>query len=679
MESIVGQANFRLQSSALPVHFFTIVLNGMPFIQHHIEQFRFLPFRWHWHIIEGVAELALDTGWSLANGGQIPQTCHQDGCSIDGTSAYLDLLAAEYPEQVTVYRKPSDCFWQGKLEMVNAPLHNITEPCLLWQIDADEFWTYLQLVEGWHLFEKERQRSAAYYWCHFFVGPRLVVSSRNCYSQLGGQEWLRTWRYQPGDRWLAHEPPRLCRYAADGVMQDVAALYPFSNDETEAHGLVFQHYAYTTIEQVRFKEHYYGYTGAGFRWIQLQKETCLPNYLKYFLPWVQDQTTVDTAVAQQITPIPLPPPHTQHIPDDVVIVVDGVFFQYFVTGIANVWRWLLEELARLPIGKQIILLDRDGTAPKIAGYRTVQVPRHQENSEQDREMLQKVCDQLGATLFISTWHTTPLRTPLLLMVHDLLPELLLNAACDADSRWQEKRYAIAYAARFFCVSAHTAAELQRYYPATADKPVHIVHNGIPDKFSPAQTSEIERFRMRHSITRPYFLFVGPREWYKNFGTLLDAFALMPNREAFSIVSTHNQPLEAAFAEHPAAASVVITERLSEQELIAAYSGAVALVYPSACEGFGLPPLEAMACGCPVVVGAAAAVAEVVGDAACRVLPEDTRNFALALLRMQQPHQRDKFIQKGYQRAALFSVRRQASNVQHVIAACCTANRRALHD
>lgn len=663
------------QASSLPVHFFTIVLNGMPFIKHHIEQFRFLPFSWHWHIVEGVAELVGDTGWSLANGGQIPENCHKDGYSVDGTSAYLDLLVDAYPDQVTVYRKPSGSFWQGKLEMVQAPLQNISEPCLLWQIDADECWTYLQLVDGWHLFEKEPQRTAAYYWCHFFVGPHLVVSSRNCYSQLEGQEWLRTWRYQPGDRWQAHEPPRLFRSVEQGQPVDVASLCPFTNNETEAHGLVFQHFAYTTIEQVRFKEQYYGYTGARFRWLQLQKETLLPNYLKYFLPWVQDQATVDTAAAQQITPIPLPPAHAQYMPDDAVIVIDGVFFQYFVTGIANVWTWLLEELARLAVARQIVILDREGTLPKIEGYRTVQVSRHQENSQQDREMLQQVCDNLGATLFVSTWHTTPVHTPLLLMIHDLLPELLLGAAFDDDPRWLEKKHAIAYADRFLCVSAHTAAELQRYYPDTACKPVHVVHNGIPECFRPAQASEIEQFKRRYGISKPYFLFVGPRAWYKNFGTLLDAFASMPNRAEFLIVSSNNQPLEAAFSEHPAAASVVITERLSEQELIAAYSGATALVYPSACEGFGLPPLEAMACGCPVVAGAAAAVAEVVGDAACRVLPEDTKNFALALLRMQQPHQRARLIQKGYQRAVLFSVHRQAAQVQQVIAACCVAGRK----
>src|SRR3954449_12884090 len=59
----------------LPVHFFTIVLNGEPFIRYHLDVFRRLPFRWHWHVIEGVASLVHDTAWSVAAGGALgPRT-----------------------------------------------------------------------------------------------------------------------------------------------------------------------------------------------------------------------------------------------------------------------------------------------------------------------------------------------------------------------------------------------------------------------------------------------------------------------------------------------------------------------------------------------------------------------------------------------------------------------------
>ena len=65
--------------SKLPIHFFTIVLNGKPYIDYHIEVFKRLKVPWHWHIIEGVASLTHDTAWSLSQGGRVPTALHLDG------------------------------------------------------------------------------------------------------------------------------------------------------------------------------------------------------------------------------------------------------------------------------------------------------------------------------------------------------------------------------------------------------------------------------------------------------------------------------------------------------------------------------------------------------------------------------------------------------------------------
>jgi hypothetical protein len=70
----------------LPIHFFTIVLNGMPFIEYHLKAFSELDIPWCWHIIEGVAALNHDTAWSLASGGTITNEIHKNGLSIDGTT-----------------------------------------------------------------------------------------------------------------------------------------------------------------------------------------------------------------------------------------------------------------------------------------------------------------------------------------------------------------------------------------------------------------------------------------------------------------------------------------------------------------------------------------------------------------------------------------------------------------
>lgn len=118
----------KVESGELPLHVFTIVLNGFPFIRHHIEVFRRLKGPWHWHIVEGVAELVHDTAWSVELGGRVDASLHQQGRSHDGTSGYLDQLAAAFPDNITIYRKPLGKFWNGKLEMVNAPLSNIHEP-----------------------------------------------------------------------------------------------------------------------------------------------------------------------------------------------------------------------------------------------------------------------------------------------------------------------------------------------------------------------------------------------------------------------------------------------------------------------------------------------------------------------------------------------------------------------
>lgn len=290
-----GYSVFRKKKQQeLPIHFFTIVLNGEPFIRHHIDVFRQLPFEWHWHIVEGVAELVHDTAWSLPSGGRIPDEFHNNGLSIDGTSAYLDELAARFPEHITLYRKPHGAFWNGKLEMVNAPLANIREACLLWQVDSDELWETTQITTMHTMFAAEPDKTAAFFCCHFYVGPDLVTTTVNTYGNNTGYEWLRCWRYEPGDQWKAHEPPALMRPERNtsGHLIDVGYIKPFLHSETAAANLVFRHYAYVLESQIRFKEKYYGYCGALQGWQNLQKQSDMPVMLRDFFPWVQDTTQV---------------------------------------------------------------------------------------------------------------------------------------------------------------------------------------------------------------------------------------------------------------------------------------------------------------------------------------------------------------------------------------------------
>ncbi len=287
----------------LPVNFFTIVLNGQPFIKYHINIFKQLSYKWHWHIVEGVASLTQDTSWCLDSGGQIIDRIHDYGLSNDGTTEYLDELAQLYPEHITIYRQPTGVFWNRKLEMVNAPLKNIHEECLLWQVDVDELWTLEQLNIAQQLFVNNPKKTAAFYWCWYFVGEKLIISTRNCYAQNPQQEWLRTWKLKPGAFWISHEPPVLVAPLENGEYQNLADVNPFVHTETEQAGLVFQHFAYVTTEQLQFKEQYYGYKKAVSQWGELQKQTNFPLLLRAYFGWVSDDAQVDRVDIFSVKPI----------------------------------------------------------------------------------------------------------------------------------------------------------------------------------------------------------------------------------------------------------------------------------------------------------------------------------------------------------------------------------------
>lgn len=287
----------------IEIHFFTIVINGQPFIEKHVDVFQSLPLKWHWHIVEGIAELKHDTAWSIQNGGKIPASLHREGKSNDGTSEYIDKLKKMFPNQISVYRKPDGQFWDGKLEMVNAPLRSIKKECLLWQIDVDEFWTREQIMNAYQMFQENPKKFAAFYWCHYFVGPQLLILTRYGYANNPNFEWQRTWRFKPHFFWAAHEPPTLVERDYGGKLKPVMNRGVFDHAETEERGLVFQHFAYVTPSQLVFKESYYGYKGALSSWEKLQEHNHFPIKLSNYFDWVSDDTLVDTAHSMGITPL----------------------------------------------------------------------------------------------------------------------------------------------------------------------------------------------------------------------------------------------------------------------------------------------------------------------------------------------------------------------------------------
>lgn len=678
----------KITDDNLPIHFFTIVLNGKPFIDYHIDIFQQLPFKWHWHIVEGVADLKHDTSWSLSQGGKISDRLHNQGKSNDGTTEYLDKLAQLYPENITIYRKPNGVFWDGKREMTNEPLFNIKEECLLWQIDADELWRVQQICQVRQLFIEHPDKTAAYYWCWFFVGQNLVITTRNCYGETPQIEWLRTWRYKPGYVWFSHEPPRLVRPLSNGQWQDIASINPFLHSETEKYGLVFQHFAYVTEKQLQFKQFYYGYQNAVSEWQLLQKQTHFPVLLNQYFSWVmpRDYATVNKAESFGLKPIAkfnaeanqwyfitsdqLPKQPNNYPNITPKIIIDGVFFQLYKAGVARIWQSLLKEWVDSGFAKYILFLDREGTAPKIPGINYKLIPGYgYYQAERDREMLQAISDEEKADVFISTYYTTPQSTPSVFMAYDMLPEVMgwdLN-----HPMWREKYRSINQASAYLAISENTARDLVKFVPEIDLNSITIAYCGVNRNLSPATDQEINNFQAKYGISKPYFLLVSigdggqaTIQGYKNTILFFQAFANLPTKKGFEIICTGDGKLDESIREYTTG-SIVHLLQLSDQELRLAYAGAVALIYPSKYEGFGLPIIEAMACNCPVITSPNASIPEVAGNAVLYVDSNDIEGMTNALCEVEKPAVRQSLIAAGREQVQKFSWGKMAEIVSKV--------------
>lgn len=667
------------KSERLKINFFTIVLNGMPFIEHHIEVFNQLDCDWHWHIVEGVADLKHDTGWSVAAGGKVHDSIHHNGLSIDGSTEYLDQLKAQYPDRISIYRKENGAFWDGKKEMCNAPLKNIGEESLLWEVDADELWTSEQIEKVRELFLNDPDKTAAFFWCWFFVSPDKVISTRNCYGENMGGEWLRVWRFRPGMYWHKHEPPLLVEPIPGGnQVMDVGRKNPFNNDDTGNLNLVFQHFAYVTEAQLRFKELYYGYRAATERWRSLCEADEDSLLLSDYFDWVHDDTRVTACRNLGVEPLAqvdesgkwlfktdCSSGKVRRLPENPVIV-DGVFFQEYQTGIARVWKTLLEEWAKTDFGQTIIVLDRGGkSVPRIPNVNYVSFPLHQYNNmAYDRIMLQNVCDRLGARRFISTYCSFPEKTESVFMAHDMIPELFF-ADYRRNPMWVEKRQAIERAKGVICVSDNTKKDLLKFYGGIPDSSVIVAKNGVDRSFKPCSQQQIDAFKRKYGITRPYFLTVGNMDTYKNGKLFYEALSRMTMSYAFEVVALAPSSTVAGFRQLNPGVSIQCL-RLPESEMAVAYSAAAALVFPSKYEGFGMPVLEAMSCACPVIVCPNGPMREVAGDAAIYVKDDDANAMADALCDVLKPRTRETLISRGLGRVTQFSWSDTASKIREVL-------------
>jgi len=357
------------------------------------------------------------------------------------------------------------------------------------------------------------------------------------------------------------------------------------------------------------------------------------------------------------------------------ILVDGVAYQDQVHyGVYRVWNSLLREWVKSGFSRQVIVLDRQNSCPDLPGVeRTPMHPWNPKEPALDRFRLQRACRNQCADVFVSTWVSGPRDTPSAFLHHDFIPERLGEPPEDPARR--SKDACIRRAATHLCVSENTARDLRHYYPEIPPERIGVAHLGVDPAFSPRDAESIRAFRKRHRIDRPYFLLVGERigmlgaktgaRGYKNTGLFFETYPNWGRRDAYLIVLVGRSSPEPELVQNIDPRNLKWIPNLPDEDMPLVYGGATALVYPSKYEGFGLPVLEALACGCPVITTSLASLPEVGGDAPLYVHPESHAEIKAAMEAVVSPGERDKRAELGLRQSKKFSWERFAGTAAEI--------------
>jgi len=286
----------------------------------------------------------------------------------------------------------------------------------------------------------------------------------------------------------------------------------------------------------------------------------------------------------------------------------------------------------------------------------------------------------GADVFHAAHNTLPhnLRCATVVTIHDLLaidhPRLAFTRLSQRMKRLyypQAQWKALQHATRLIATTSVMADRIIELCPSARNRTA-VVPMAAGAPFRPSADADLGRSRVAQVVgsDAPYFLVVGQHSPTKKHAIALQAFARnapKPWRLVLLQRQTHAHPLAALARRLNIDERVTWLSHVKPDDLVALYQNATALIQPSSYEGFGLPVVEAMACGCPVIVSDIPTLREVVGDAGIFALPGDVPAFSEALARFaQSPALQREYSLAGIERAKTFSWKRCARETLEVL-------------
>jgi len=280
------------------------------------------------------------------------------------------------------------------------------------------------------------------------------------------------------------------------------------------------------------------------------------------------------------------------------------------------------------------------------------------------------------------WIPRGLPCPYVLTVHDLLEHMYPSR--DASSWWrsvhfQLTRRALSRASRVLAVSQFTKGEIERIF-RIPDERIEVVYNAIDERFLHGHASQADRelIAERYQVTYPFILYAGAIRPHKNVVRIIEAFSALKTEleKEQQFPDLKLIVIGDDLSSHPRLRRTVVRSGVQNdvrflgfvpiEVLRIFYDVAKIFVFPSLYEGFGLPPLEAMAHGTPVVASNNSSLPEVTGNAAVLVNPENVFEIQRALQRaLLDPALRTRMKQRGYEQAQRFSWTTSVSRILEI--------------
>lgn len=366
------------------------------------------------------------------------------------------------------------------------------------------------------------------------------------------------------------------------------------------------------------------------------------------------------------------------------IAINGTYIQQQASGLGVVNSNLITELMKCDRQFDFRLYSHDNNFQTQYCDRIIPVtpalspdrgfPGHIKRLLWYQTALKQQLKRQPANLFFSPVHEGILfpSIPQIVTVHDLIP----LKYPELSPKWKYYyHYALPFllkkSRKIICVSQYTKEDLVKSYELEPDS-IDVVYNGYDRSlFFPQRDPEILR---KYNLDK-YLLYVGDMRSYKNLDRCLEAFNRL-NDPDFQFVITGKKDdffypqIERQVSQLSAKERIIFLDYVPTSELPVLYSMAQSLVFASLYEGFGLPVLEAMACGCPVIASQATSIPEVGGDSVLYVDPDNIESITQTMHRVLSDHELNTSLRRrGLKRAQLFSWQKTAQHICQIFGKC----------